>query len=105
MTKQKQKKLEAAGWRVGDAADFLALTPQEDQLVTIRVRLSRALRQRRRDLKWNQTTLARKIGTSQARIARAEGARAGISIDFFIQALVATGADGRMIGRIVAGED
>lgn len=105
MTTQKQKKLEAAGWTVGDAADFLGLTPEEAQLVAIRARLSRALRQRRRDLRWNQTTLARKIGTSQARIAKAEGARAGISIDFFIQALVATGADGKMIGRIVGGED
>ena len=33
MDKTKQKRLEAAGWRVGDAADFLGLTSEEAAFV------------------------------------------------------------------------
>ena len=33
MDKEKQRTLEAAGFRVGDAADFLGLTEEEKNLV------------------------------------------------------------------------
>jgi len=33
MNKTKQKRLEAKGWRVGDAADFLELSPEEAALI------------------------------------------------------------------------
>ena len=42
-----RKKLEAAGFRVGDAEDFLALTPEERELVTPRVALRRLARVKR----------------------------------------------------------
>jgi hypothetical protein len=37
MTNKKRKALTAAGWRVGDAADFLGLTAEEQQLVEMRL--------------------------------------------------------------------
>jgi hypothetical protein len=33
MKSEKRKKLEKAGWRIGSAADFLALTPTEERYV------------------------------------------------------------------------
>ena len=36
----KRKKLEAAGYRVGDAADFLELSPEEVALIDMKVKLS-----------------------------------------------------------------
>jgi hypothetical protein len=33
MKGEKQKRLEKAGWRVGNAADFLALTPAEQAML------------------------------------------------------------------------
>lgn len=47
MDTEKRKRLEAAGWSVNDAADFLKLTPEEAALVEMRLALSRTLRARR----------------------------------------------------------
>lgn len=40
MNANKQKKLEAAGWSVGSASDFLALTEAEEILVGMRLALA-----------------------------------------------------------------
>ena len=37
MDSEKRKVLEAAGWRFGDAADFLELTDEERQLLDARI--------------------------------------------------------------------
>ncbi|WP_164101872.1 hypothetical protein [Candidatus Laterigemmans baculatus] len=40
MDTQKRKMLEAAGWKVGDAADFLEMDEEERQLLDTRVELT-----------------------------------------------------------------
>ena len=47
MDKAKQKRLEAAGWKVGTVQDFLDLSPEESLLIDIRARLALALSERR----------------------------------------------------------
>jgi hypothetical protein len=47
MKKTKRAALEAHGWRVAAAKDFLKLTPEESALVETKVALSRTLRTRR----------------------------------------------------------
>ena len=42
MDKKSQTKLQAAGWRLGDAPDFLQLTEQELMLLQIKESLSQA---------------------------------------------------------------
>lgn len=44
MDAKKRKRLEAAGWRVGTAAEFLKLTPAEATLMEMRVALSQTLK-------------------------------------------------------------
>lgn len=44
MKTEKRKKLEAADWKVGDAREFLALTPDESDFVEIKLALARRLR-------------------------------------------------------------
>jgi hypothetical protein len=51
MKKTKRTRLEARGWRVGSAKDFLGLSPEEAALVETRPTLSRALRSRRAALR------------------------------------------------------
>ena len=41
MDAQKRAALEAAGWKVGDAADFLGLTEEEQQIIEIRLIVGR----------------------------------------------------------------
>lgn len=47
MDKAKRRRLEARGWRVGTASDFLGLSAQESALVEMKVSLNQALRARR----------------------------------------------------------
>jgi hypothetical protein len=44
----KRKALEAAGWKIGDAADFLQTNDQERQFLADRVELASLAAQRRR---------------------------------------------------------
>lgn len=61
MDMSKRERLEAAGFRVGTVTDFLGLTPEENELVEIKVALSRALKQRRGKSDLSQTQPAKKI--------------------------------------------
>ena len=62
MDAKKRKRLEAAGFRIGSAAEFLDLTPEESALIEMRLALSRALRSRREAAGLTQGGLARRSG-------------------------------------------
>lgn len=101
MDKLKRERLEAKGWKIGTATEFLELTPEEVALVEIKLALSRNLKVRRQNL-MTQTDLANKIHSSQPRIANAENGDASVSIELLIRAILATGATPQDIGQIIA---
>jgi hypothetical protein len=45
MDGKKRKQLTEAGWRVGDASSFLELTPEEREVVEIKLELHQYLRE------------------------------------------------------------
>ncbi|HEX8139775.1 MAG TPA: helix-turn-helix transcriptional regulator [Pyrinomonadaceae bacterium] len=102
MNTAKRKRLEAVGWNVGSAADFLELSPEEAAFVEVKLRLSESLRKRRKGQKLSQDALARKIRSSQSRVAKMEAGDPTVSIDLLIRALLATGATHRDLARAVA---
>ena len=101
MEREKQQRLESRGWKVGDAADFLNLTPDESGIVEMRIALSRCLKERRKP-RMAQAELAAKISSSQPRIAMAENGDASVSIELLIRVMLATGASPQEIGQIIA---
>ncbi|NTU71256.1 MAG: XRE family transcriptional regulator [Coriobacteriia bacterium] len=101
MDAAKKARLHAAGWRTGDAADFLQLTPEETTLVEIRLALSGYVRQVRHERQWTQSKLAQRIGSSQSRVAKIEAADASVSLDLLINALVSMGASAQEVGRVI----
>jgi DNA-binding XRE family transcriptional regulator len=78
---KKRKKLEAAGWKVGNAREFLALTPDESDFVEIKLALARRLRALREKHNWTQAELAKHVGSSQSRVAKMEAADPTVSVD------------------------
>ncbi len=58
MDKAKLDRLRAAGWRSGDAADFLELTEEEAAFVELKLALSDYLRRLRRENSWTQSEVA-----------------------------------------------
>lgn len=101
MKKEKQQRLEAKGWKVGDASDFLELTSEESMIVEMRLALSRRLKERRKEL-MTQGELATKISSSQPRVAMAENGDPSVSLELLIRAMLATGASPQEIGQIIA---
>ena len=99
MEEAKRKRLEQAGWKSGTVSEFLELTPEETVLVEIKLALSRYLKERRRDT-MTQLELAKKIHSSQPRIAKAEEGE--VSIELMIRAMLATGVTPQEIGQIIA---
>src|SRR5258708_32030342 len=91
MDKAKQKELEATGWQIGDYGDFLGLNDEERQLVELRIKISRTIRQLREKHNMTQGQLARKIGSSQSRIAKLEAGLDDISLDLLMRAMFALG--------------
>ena len=91
MDKEKQKALEAAGFRFGDVGDFLGLTEEERQLVELRVQAARAVRRLREDSRMSPQQLAVEIHSSQSRAAKIEAGSAGVSLDLIFRGLFALG--------------
>jgi CO/xanthine dehydrogenase FAD-binding subunit len=102
MTAAKRKQLEDAGWTVGSTADFLRLSPEEQAIIEMRLALSAVLRDRRRVLGLSQVTLAKRLGSSQSRVAKMEAADPSVSLDLLVRALLATGVTRRILGRAIA---
>ena len=97
MDKHKRTKLEARGWKIGTTAEFLDLTPEEAAFVETKLALSHSLRARRTKQQVSQTTLAKRLGSSQSRVAKMEAADPTVTIDLLLRALYALGATPRDI--------
>jgi predicted XRE-type DNA-binding protein len=91
MDATKRKALEAAGWKFGDAADFLEMNSEERQLLDARVKLAIAIRQLRQASRLSQKALGAKLKTTQPRIAKIEQAAPDVSMDQLIRAFTAAG--------------
>lgn len=102
MRGSKKERLERSGWRVGTTAEFLELSPEEEAMIELKVALSEFLRELRRKHKWTQTLVAKKLGSSQSRVAKMEAADPSVSIDLLVRALLALGATRRDVGHAIA---
>src|SRR4051812_2789892 len=93
MDAKKRTALERAGWRFGDAEDFLDLTPEERRLVDLRTSLSQTVRRLRTRKRLTQSQLAVKLRSSQSRVAKLEAGAADVSLDLLFRGLFAVGGE------------
>jgi DNA-binding XRE family transcriptional regulator len=90
MDTRKRKALEEAGWQFGEAGDFLGLSESERREVDLRVALCRSIRQMRQALELTQHELAKRLASSQSRVAKIE-AGVDVSLDLMFRAFFALG--------------
>jgi ribosome-binding protein aMBF1 (putative translation factor) len=91
MDANKEKALEAAGWRSGDAADFLGMTDAERQELDLRVALSRAVCERRKKLGLSQLDLAKRLKVNKRTIDKIEYGAGDITLEQMLGAYSALG--------------
>lgn len=80
MDAAKRARLEAHGWKVGTAAEFLDLTPEETTLIEMKLALSDSLRTRR-EHQMSQAELAAKLAASLRQVASAETGDTDVSLE------------------------
>jgi len=101
MEKTKKTRLARNGWRVGSTRDFLGLTPEEASLIELKLALSEALRELRVAEGVTQGELARKLGSSQSRVAKMEASDPSVSMDLLVRAYLALGATTLDLARTI----
>jgi hypothetical protein len=101
MKATKKKQLEAAGWKLGSASEFLELSDADVMLVNMKLALATTVRQLRQCKKITQKELAELIGSSQSRVAKLETADRSVSMELLVRSLAALGASQAEIGAIV----
>ena len=101
MKATKRKKLERAGWAVGSASDFLGLSEAEVVIVGMKLALASKLRTLRQQQKLTQEEVAKRIGSSQSRVAKMEVAERSVSIELLVRSLISLGASPGQIGKII----
>ncbi len=101
MRESKKKRLESKGWKVGSAADFLRLTPEESAYIGLKLKLADSLRKRRQRRKLTQVELASLVSSSQSRIAKMESGDPTVSIDLLVRSLLALGASTKELAKII----
>jgi ribosome-binding protein aMBF1 (putative translation factor) len=101
MKEAKKRRLEKAGWHVGDTQDFLGLTDAEMAMIEVRLNLARALRDRRLRLKISQQRFAERIGSSQSRVAKMEAGDKSVTVDLLMRSLLYAGSTAQEIGQTI----
>ena len=91
MNKEKREALEASGWTFGNAEDFLELSAEERCLVELRLKFARGIRTLRSVQKVTQAQLAKRMNTSQPRVAQIEAGSPGVSLDQMISGYITLG--------------
>ena len=102
MRDEKRRRLEARGWRVGTTQEFLGLSAEEAAYVELKVRLAVGLREWRRRRNLTQAALAKRLRSSQSRIAKMEAGDPSVSLDLLVRSLLTLGASRREVSRIMS---
>ena len=103
MRESKRKKLDAKGWKIGTAKDFLGMSNGVGAYVDLWLRLAEGLKTRRRAhgsvADWGS---AQAIKSSQSRVAKMEAGDPTVSLDLLVKSLFALGASNRELAAIIS---
>ena len=101
MREQKRRRLEAKGWRLGTPREFLKLSLEEAAYIELKLRLASGLRNRRQRQNLTQSDLARRLESSQSRVAKMEAGDPSVSLDLLVRSLLLLGTSSRELSRLL----
>jgi DNA-binding XRE family transcriptional regulator len=90
MNKAQRERFQRAGGKVGTVGEFLELTPAEEDLIETKLRLGGLVRALRERSHLSQAALAKRIGSSQPRVAKIESHDPEVSLDLQMRAIFAS---------------
>ncbi|MDQ3635744.1 MAG: helix-turn-helix transcriptional regulator [Acidobacteriota bacterium] len=101
MDKRKRKKLEAKGFEITTVTEFLELTPDEAAIIELRLDLSNALKNYRIQSELTQEEFAKRLKTSQSRVAKMEAGDKSVTLDLLIKNLLKSGFNRKELSEII----
>ena len=102
MRASKQKRLEAKGWRLTSAEEFLGLTREQVAFIEMKLALADAVKAQRERSHLSQAELATRMKSSQSRVAKIEAGDPSVSLDLLVRAVLSAGATKKEIARALA---
>ena len=101
MNAEKRKRLEAAGWKCGTVQEFLNLNDADMEYIETRLALTKAVKAQRHRKHLTQVELAKRMKTSQSRVAKIEAGDPTVSVDLILRALFSAGATRKELAKAV----
>jgi transcriptional regulator with XRE-family HTH domain len=92
MNEGSRKRLEAAGARVTTVKEFLDLSDAEMTFIEMKIALAKKLRECRKAAALTQEQVAKRVGSSQSRVAKMEAGDPAVTMDLLVGALLKLGA-------------
>ncbi|MBW2712897.1 MAG: helix-turn-helix transcriptional regulator [Deltaproteobacteria bacterium] len=102
LSKEKRAKLRKAGFKVGTVQEFLGLSDAEMMIIDMRIALGKKIRAAREKQQLTQAELAKRIHSSQPRIAKIEAGEEGVTLDLMTKAALAVGMTRKQIAKAIA---
>src|SRR5207247_3045371 len=101
MRDPKRRRLEAKGWKFGNAKEFLRLSAEEAAYIDLKARLAIGLRERRRRRSLTQADLANRLQSSQSRIAKVKAGYHSVYLDLLVRSLLILGTSPHALPRSI----
>ena len=102
MDRKTLKKLKDKGWKTGTIQDFLELKEEEVKYIETKLAISKIIKQERVKQGYTQEQLAKKIHSSQSRLAKIEAGQNSVSLDLMIKTLYSLGVTNRKIANVIS---
>ena len=102
MNAKKIKRLQAKGWRVGTAEEFLDLSEEEAAYVDLKLTFGENLKKHRQQKNFTQVELARLLKSNQSRVAKMEAGDPSVSLDLLVRSLLVLGMTKRDIAGMIS---
>jgi transcriptional regulator with XRE-family HTH domain len=83
---------------------FLGLSDEESEFIEMKLALAESLKLRRTQQGMTQIQLAKRLESSQSRVAKMEGGDGSVSLDLLVRSLLTVGLTRREIAKVIAGK-
>jgi DNA-binding XRE family transcriptional regulator len=101
MNERTRKRLEAAGARVTTVKEFLDLTDADMAFIEMKIALAKKLREYRQAAELTQEQVAKRVGSSQSRVAKMEAGDPAVTMDLLVGSLLRLGAKPQVVAETI----
>ncbi|HVT16570.1 MAG TPA: helix-turn-helix transcriptional regulator [Thermoanaerobaculia bacterium] len=101
MNERTRKRLEAAGARVTTVKEFLDLSDADMTFIEMKIALAKKLRECRKAAELTQEQVAKRVGSSQSRVAKMEAGDPAVTMDLLVGSLLRLGARPQVVAETI----